>query len=37
MSDSIVQELKKIQAGGQNLHSHLKQFVSSLLLNRGNI
>ena len=37
MSDSIVKELKNIKAGDKNLHQHIKEFVSSLLLSRGDI
>lgn len=35
MSDSIASELKSIQDKDKDLHQHLKQFVSHLLLDRS--
>lgn len=37
MSKSIMTELKNIKAGDKNMHQHIKQFVSTLLLDRGNL
>jgi hypothetical protein len=37
MSDLIVAELKNIKQGDKNLHQHLKQFISNLLLDRGDL
>ena len=37
MSDSIVSDLKNIKANDKDLHQHLKQFVSHLLLDRANL
>lgn len=37
MSDRILNELKNIKQGDKNLHQHLKQFVSQLILDRGDI
>lgn len=37
MSDPIVAGLKNIKQGDKNLHQHLKQFISTLLLDRGDL
>lgn len=37
MSERIVAELKNIKQGDKNLHQHLKQFISTLLLDRGDL
>ena len=37
MSDRILNELKNIKQGDRNLHQHLKQFISQLIIDRGNL
>lgn len=37
MSDRILSELKNIKQGDKNLHQHLKQFISQLIIDRGNL
>jgi hypothetical protein len=37
MSERILSDLKNIKQGDKNLHQHLKQFVSQLILDRGDL
>lgn len=37
MSEHILTDLKNIKQGDKNLHQHLKQFVSQLILERGDL
>jgi hypothetical protein len=37
MSERILTDLKNIKQGDKNLHQHLKQFVSQLILDRGDL
>lgn len=37
MSDRILNELRNLKHGDKNMHQHLKQFVSQLIIDRGSL
>jgi hypothetical protein len=37
MSDSIAKQLREIKADDKDLHSHIKKFISEILLDRANL